>query len=73
VIRERDASLVAALRSMWDQDLVAGFANLQQEVMYIWDKVDVGSELPVNLEYMLYDVEATMECYANEIRARGLK
>jgi len=73
VISECDANLVATLKEMWDQDLVAGFANLQSQVKDIWDKVDVGSEIPVKLEYMLYDVWATMECYENEMKARGLK
>lgn len=67
------STLAAELRNKWDQDLLAEYASLREQVMSIWGSVDVGAELSVNLEYMLSDIEATMECYAEEIQARGLK
>lgn len=73
MITTKKLQLVEDLKAKWDQDLLAEFESLKGQVLSIWDSVDVGSEMELNLEYMLGDVEDTMECYAAEIEKRGLR
>lgn len=64
--------IVRELEELWDQDIVEGYRNLLDQRWCIWDKIG-DSDITPNYEYIIGDIEATIEAYEAVMDKRGLK